>query len=98
MHLLLVSTDAELEKLCREVLSEFVGLDWHLTSAATGTSLPGAGIYIWDSPARADVLWAFEQQRSSKHLFLVPRNDTTALRDALGNTDAAFLLKPVTRA
>src|ERR1051325_48507 len=98
MHLLVVSPDADVEKRCREVLTEFVGLDWHLTSAATGASAPAADMYIWDSPTRADVRWALEQRRSARHLFLVPRDDTAAIRDALGTTDAAFLLKPVTRA
>src|SRR5689334_3166256 len=97
MHFVLLSRDAEFERLCREVLAELAGVEWRLTIAAPGASPPRGDIYIWDTPSRANVLCAIEQ-RNSRHLFVVQRNDTAAFRDAPGIVDAAFLLKPVTRA
>jgi signal transduction histidine kinase len=97
MHIILISGDSDLYKLCREVLNEFNGLDWHLLKAAPETCPSDGDFYIWDSPARIDLLQGIDQ-RFSKHLFLVPRSDVAMFHENLGAAEAAILLKPVTRA
>jgi signal transduction histidine kinase len=97
MHVILISRDGDLYKLCREILNEFKGLDWHLVKAAPENCPPDADFYIWDSPTRIDLSQGIDQ-RFSKHLFLVPRSDVARFHENSGTAEAAILLKPVTRA
>jgi len=97
MHVILISGDDDLYKLCREILNEFDGLEWYLVKASPESCPPDGDFYIWDSPARVDLPQGIEQ-RFSKHLFLVPRSDVAKLHENLGTAEAAILLKPVTRA
>jgi signal transduction histidine kinase len=97
MHVILISGDGDLYKLCREILNEFNGLDWHLVKAAPENCPPDGDFYIWDSPTRIDLPQGMDQ-RFSKHLFLVPRSDVAKFHENAGTAEAAILLKPVTRA
>jgi signal transduction histidine kinase len=97
MHVILISGDGELYKLCREILNEFNSLDWHLVKAAPENCPPDGDFYIWDSPTRIDLPQGIDQ-RFSKHLFLVPRSDVAKFHENPGTAEAAILLKPVTRA
>jgi signal transduction histidine kinase len=98
MHIILVSEDHELRKLCNDVLSEFPRLDWQLTTA-TAPDWPRHGdLYIWDDhgrttpPPDVDPAW-------SRHLFVVHRDDIAESWDTPEAVAAsAILLKPVTRA
>jgi len=97
MHVILISRDGELYKLCREILNEFNGLEWHLVKASLESCPPDGDFYIWDSPTRIDLPPGIDQ-RFSKHLFLVPRSDVAKFYENPGTAEAAILLKPVTRA
>jgi signal transduction histidine kinase len=97
MHVILISGDGDLYKLCREILNEFNSLDWHLVKAAPENCPPDGDFYIWDSPTRIDLPQGIDQ-RFSKHLFLVPRSDVAKFHENPGTAEAAILLKPVTRA
>jgi signal transduction histidine kinase len=97
VRVILISSDDDLYKLCREILTEFHDLDWHIQKV-TAENCPADGdFYIWDTPASIDIPTEIEQ-RFSKHLFLVPRNDIVRFQENVGSADAAILLKPVTRA
>ena len=54
MNIVLISSDNDLCKLCREILSTFVGYEWHLATATPENSPPDADFYIWDSQAGMD--------------------------------------------
>src|SRR5262249_47990911 len=97
MQVILISQDGDLYKLCREILNEFNGLDWHLVKASPENCPPDANFYIWDNPACIH-LPAGIDQRFSKHLFLVPRSSVAQFQENAGTVEAAILLKPVTRA
>ena len=97
MHVILISRDGDLYKLCREILNEFNGLEWYLVKASPESCPPDGDFYIWDSPAGIDLPQGIDQ-RFSKHLFLVPRNDVAKFHENPGTAEAAILLKPVTRA
>jgi len=97
MDVILISGDSDLYKLCREILNEFRGVDWHLLKVTPDSCPPDGDFYIWDNPAKIDIPAGFEQ-RFSKHLFLVPRNDVANFQEHSGVSEAAILLKPVTRA
>jgi len=96
MNVMLASPDADLLKLCRDILSEQQGLDWRLSKLVPGAGLSDADLYIWDGVPAADFAWEAEQ-RFSKHLFLLHRNEVATFRENLGAAEAAILLKPVTR-
>lgn len=97
MQVILISRDTDLYKLCREILNELNGLDWHLVKATPESCPPGADFYIWDSPAGIDLPSGIDQ-RLSKHLFLIPRSDVASFQENLGTVEAAIMLKPATRA
>ena len=97
MQVILISRDNNLYKMCREILTEFHGLDWHLVKVLPENCPPEGNFYIWDNPARIDLPPGIEQ-RFSKHLFLVPRSDVARFQENMGSAEAAILLKPVTRA
>jgi signal transduction histidine kinase len=98
MHIILVSEDQELRKLCNDVLNEFPRLDWQLTMA-TPPDWPRHGdLYIWDDhgrtapPPDVDPAWP-------RHLFVVHRDQIANCWDTPEAVSAsAILLKPVTRA
>lgn len=97
MHVILISRDGDLYKMCREILNEFNTLDWRLVKTSPENCPPNGDFYIWDSPARIDLPQGIDQ-RFSKHLFLVPRSDVAKFHENLGTAEAAILLKPATRA
>src|SRR5690242_11772959 len=97
MHVILISRDGNLYKMCREILNEFHGLDCHLVKVLPENCPPEGNFYIWDNPATIDLPPGIEQ-RFSKHLFLVPRSDVARFQENMGSAEAAILLKPVTRA
>jgi signal transduction histidine kinase len=98
MQIVLVSEDYELQKLCGEVVHEFAGLNWRLTTASPDHCPAAADLYIWDDhgriapPAGLDQAWF-------RHLFVVDRNVFSHRGEQPDDSPAAaILLKPVTRA
>src|SRR5262245_25031598 len=75
MHVVVVSGDGELYKLCREILNDCKDLDWRVLKA-TPECLPPADFYVWDEPDANDLPNGIDL-RPSKHLFLVSRSDIT---------------------
>jgi len=98
MNIILVSEDAELRRLCTDVLEEIPGLEWRLTEAAPSECPPEADLYIWDAHGRITPPRNLDG-RSSRHVFLVHRDDVARYCDMSEEVcAAAILLKPVTRA
>lgn len=97
MNVILVSTDGDLYKLCREILSTFDGSECHLAPATPEDCPADADFYIWDNPARIDLPPGLDK-RLSKYLFLVHRNEIATFYQNQGSAEASILLKPVTRA
>jgi signal transduction histidine kinase len=92
----LVSNDAELHKLCREILQEFPSRLWSVSITEPGQPLNSADLYVIDYQAPMPLPPA--AGKTSSYLFLVHRKDVDAFRAALGAAEAHILLKPVTRA
>jgi signal transduction histidine kinase len=94
MKVHLASRDTDLYKLCREILAGFLDQEWDL--CMSGAEDPEADLSIWDYSADLEIpqeaSWA-----SSRHLFLVHRNDMAAFRQAVNFAEATILLKPVTK-
>ena len=87
-----VSCEIEgLRRLCQEVLTEYLGNKWNLSSG----EVP-ADLCIWDFSPGSNVPQGSEQ--ISQHLILVHKKDLRKLQERLGQSKAAILLKPVTRA
>jgi len=97
MNVTLVSQDADLFKLCREILNEFVGLDCQLSKGGADACLGGTDLCIWDGATTVDLPQEINQ-RFSKHLVLLHRSDVAKFQENRGTAGAAILLKPVTRA
>jgi len=91
----LASEDADLCRLCQEIIRELDGPDWDCLFGTT--EVADADFAIWDySPGLKIPLPG--TSTASKHLFLVDRNDLNEFRRTVPHADAAILLKPVTRA
>jgi signal transduction histidine kinase len=96
MELRLVSKDADLHKLCREILKEFPERLWTVMTGVPADTAPAPDLYIWDYQSEED-LPQVTKNGSSAHLFLVHRKDLARFYQAAGTTQANILLKPVTR-
>src|SRR5436190_587128 len=97
MKVILVSPDADLYKLCREILSELLGPEGHLIKANPDNCPGDADLYLWDGSAPVDLRQRLTQSHS-RHLFLIQRNDVARVNQNLGGAEANILLKPVTPA
>lgn len=99
MTIHLLSTDGELYKLCREILTEAADLGRACTLSAVSPDDPWreADLYIWDFHPNL-VLPEHVNWSPLRHIFLVDRKDLQAFHGATGVGDANVLLKPVTRA
>jgi signal transduction histidine kinase len=100
MKLTLVSTDVVLPTLCREILAEFGGSRFEMTTSDPhGTVVSDSDLYVWD----LDPLQRFPRARfpveKQRHFFLVRPTDVDLLQQ-FGVTAGVdvILLKPVTRA
>jgi signal transduction histidine kinase len=95
MDLRLISSDRDLCRLCREILSSLGRHDWTLSVTQQRDSLIDADLYVWDFAPGLSV--PIEKGYGSKHLFLVSQEDFQALQATVGDPEANILLKPVTR-
>jgi len=94
----IVSTDADLHRLCREVLAELPCQNLNVLVAETYVPGSRPDICIWDCSAAAPALDLLERSNPQKYLFLVERNQVDAILDALPCTPVGLVLKPITRA
>lgn len=92
-----MSDDPNLGKLCREILTECRGLDWHLVETIPGATVSAADLYIWDNATSISASTDGYRQ-ASRHVFLLHRDDVSKFCGNMGAVDAAILLKPVTAA
>jgi signal transduction histidine kinase len=97
MNVELISEDRDLLKLCREVLADISNEIWHVSQVAESSVGQNADLWLWDyCPGLVLPKEVFDH--SSKHLFLVQRQDLPEFRAQTGATDSHILLKPASRA
>jgi signal transduction histidine kinase len=97
MKILLISADKSLYTQCREILNTMEVSNWDLSTACEADCPAGADLYIWDGFDKVELPMELDQ-RTSRHLFLVHRNDAAKFYENLGAAEGTILLKPVTRA
>jgi signal transduction histidine kinase len=97
MDVRLISEDAELYKLCREILVNLRGQPWDLSVVSTQSAGTDADLYIWDFHPSISLRDQIHGS-SAKHLFLVSRKDLADFRLGVESFEPVILLKPVTRA
>jgi len=99
MHILLISTDKQLYKLCRETLTAIRGDEWVLNvGPVPEAGAPAADLYIWDCDSDVDLPRKLDLEQERNNIFLVSRKKMSALRERLPMAAMAILLKPVNRA
>lgn len=96
MNVKLVSEDRELFKRCREILAEVRGQNWHFSTTSLEEADSQSDLLLWDFHAGMPLPEI--PSGSSRHLFLVHREDLSELRERIPGVNANILLKPVTRA
>jgi signal transduction histidine kinase len=94
MKVLLASQDADLCRLCQEIIRELDATIWDFSIGMT--EIADADLSIWDYSQGLKITQR-ETSTPSKHIFLVDRNDLNEFRQTFPHVDAAILLKPVTR-
>ena len=79
MEIKLISEDAELLRLCREILAEISASPWTITTASPQEDVSGSDLCLWDYQPNIlipeQISWA-----PAKHLFLVHREDLAGFR------------------
>jgi len=97
MNVGLISEDRELLHLCREVLADISDNTWSVAPISGTSDRKIADLLLWDyTPGQA--LPEIASAHSSRHLFLVQRQDLDEFRERTSATDTHVLLKPATRA
>jgi signal transduction histidine kinase len=99
MTIHLISTDEELYRLCREILSDIpeFGHSCSLSVISAKESWREADLQIWDFHPNLSLPNHFNRH-PLYHLFLVDRRDLASFQERTGTSEANVLLKPVTRA
>jgi signal transduction histidine kinase len=97
MNVGLISEDRELLGLCREVLAEIPDNSWSVSPVSGDFDGQLADLWLWDYvPGQA--VPKTVPTHSSRHLYLVQRQDLDQFRARTGATDSHVLLKPANRA
>ena len=97
MDVKVVSQDAALSRMCREVLNEIPGHDCTISTGRPEDPRNCGDIWIWDFDPGM-VLPPQVQVNAKQDLFLVHRSDLDLFRERMEIPEAHTLLKPVTRA
>jgi signal transduction histidine kinase len=96
MDIRLVSEDADLYKLCREVLEEMGGEPCTLSKISIQEAGTGGDLYIWDyDPNVSDPKQI--NRIPATHLFVVRRAELASFQEKTKLAQPQILLKPVTR-
>ena len=96
MDIKLISQDAELHKLCREVLAEIEGTSCTLSLVQAQDTDHTADLCIWDYSPKISIPGHISWS-PAKHLFLVHREEVAGFRARTEAQDTNILLKPFTR-
>lgn len=97
MEVLLVSADAELQRICRELLGEILGSGWGLRTGEAIQRPVSSDLCIWDLQPDLCLPDWLTPNDWRRHLFLVHRKHLPLLRDK-GYPEVNIILKPITRA
>jgi len=97
MNVGLISEDRELLGLCQEVLADIRDSNWSVSPVSGAFDGQIADLWLWDYvPGQA--VPKTVPTHSSRHLYLVQRQDLDQFRAQTGATDSHVLLKPANRA
>jgi len=96
LHLL--SSNLQIQKLCQDVLAEFLESGWTLYVASTIRPEDDADLFIWDIEPGVDSSLPAPANDKWRHFFLIDRVDIEKFQTSSAFQDANILLKPVTRA
>ena len=97
MNITIVSKDAQLYRLCRELLADCLGIRCQLSVCASNGSPHDADLTIWDFYPELSLPEGISEEPEQRHLFLVHRKHLQSFRERLPLAPG-ILLKPVTRA
>ena len=97
MNITIVSKDAQLYRLCRELLADCLGIRCQLSVCASNGAPPPADLTIWDFCPELSLPEGIPEEPEHRHLFLVHRKHLQSFRERLPLAPG-ILLKPVTRA
>ncbi len=97
MNVLLISNDAELQKLIRGVLAECLGAAWRLVIATQQDLTRKADVYIWDYHSGLRMSDLIDPSEHQKHFVLVQRKQLSQFREE-SLPDVNVVLKPVSAA
>ncbi len=97
MNITIVSKDAQLYRLCRELLADCLGIRCQLSVCASNGAPPAADLTIWDFYPELSLPEEISEEAEHRHLFLVHRKHLQSFRERLPLAPG-ILLKPVTRA
>jgi signal transduction histidine kinase len=96
MHIDLVSEDADLSKVCQEVLRELPGTLLRTVSAVSSHEDGEPDLYIWDFQPNVPIPEHISRNTANV-LFLIHRKDLNAFRTTIEGAESNILLKPATR-
>ena len=98
MEVVLVSRDADLRKVCREVLGELLGKGWGFTVREDAEELPStADLFIWDYEPGTNLLERLKAAEWQNHLILLQREYRSILQES-HFPQINVILKPFTAA
>src|ERR1035438_1280142 len=97
MNIGLISEDRELLNLCLEVAADVSGKTWTVSQVSGDSDTESTDFWLWDYVS-GQVLPKIIASHSSRHLFLIQRQDLDEFRTRTGANDTHVLLKPVSRA
>src|SRR5262245_45731516 len=83
MDVVLVSKDAELQKICRDLLGSVLGTGWGLTVSEDFGNQPAktADLHIWDVEDATDLLENLTSTDWQKHLILLHKHHLPLLQE-----------------
>lgn len=82
MEVVLVSRDADLQKVCREVLGEVLGTGWGFNVRDSGFPSTEADLHIWDIDPGTDLLKTLDSAEWQKHLILLKREHLALMQES----------------
>src|SRR4051812_3940987 len=94
----LISNDAELVHLLREIALEILGPGVSVRAGLIRQGFPGDSLCIWDFVPGETMLPDDRHDDRRLHLFLLHRKDLSLFRSLMGCQDLNILLKPITEA
>ena len=98
MRVVLVSSDDQLRRLCKEAVAGASEGDWDFASVPPDREPPPADLYVWDFDPNLTSFRALNPESGLRSVFLVGRRQLEVFCERLSGTAAGILLKPIDQA